>query len=109
MKIVSFNVNSIRSRIHQLTAVVEKHQPEIIALQETKVQDHEFPQADIEALGYRALWFGQKTHYGVALLSRSAPFDTQYGFAGDGDQAQRRLIAASYPLPEGSILSLIHI
>ena len=103
MKIVSFNVNSIRSRMHQLSAVVEKHQPEIIALQETKVQDHEFPQADIEALGYRALWFGQKTHYGVALLSRSVPFDTQYGFAGDGDQAQKRLIAASYPLPEGSI------
>jgi len=103
MKIVSFNVNSIRSRIHQLTAVVEKHQPEIIALQETKVQDHDFPQTEIEALGYRALWFGQKTHYGVALLSRGTPFDAQYGFAGDGDEAQRRLIAASYQVQGGSI------
>ena len=103
MKIVSFNVNSVRSRLHQLTAVVEKHQPEIIALQETKVQDPDFPQAEIEALGYESLWYGQKTHYGVALLSRSAPSDVQYGFAGDGDDAQRRLIAASYPLQEGSL------
>ena len=65
MKIVSFNVNSIRSRLHQLAAVIAKHQPEIIALQETKVQDQDFPQADIEALGYNSLWFGQKTHYGM--------------------------------------------
>jgi len=103
MKIVSFNVNSVRSRMHQLAAVVEKHQPEIIALQETKVRDHDFPRSEIEALGYRALWFGQKTHYGVALLSRSTPIDAQYGFADDGDDAQRRLIAASYQLPGGSI------
>ena len=103
MKIVSFNVNSIRSRLHQLAAVIAKHQPEIIALQETKVQDQDFPQADIKALGYNSLWFGQKTHYGVALLSRSATSDVQYGFAGDKDEAQRRLIAVSYPLQEGSL------
>ena len=107
MKIVSFNVNSVRSRIHQLTAVVEKHQPEIIALQETKVQDHDFPQVEIEALGYSALWFGQKTHYGVALLSRSTPFDAQYGFSGDGDAAQRRLIAASYQV-QGELIRVVN-
>ena len=50
MKIVSFNVNSVRSRLHQLAAVIEKHRPEIIALQETKVQDQDFPKAEIEAL-----------------------------------------------------------
>ena len=107
MKIVSFNVNSVRSRIHQLTEVVEKHQPEIIALQETKVQDHDFPQVEIEALGYTALWFGQKTHYGVALLSRCAPFDAQYGFASDGDAAQRRLIAASYQV-QGELIRVVN-
>ena len=101
MKIVSFNVNSVRTRMHQLAAVIDKHQPEVIALQETKVQDQDFPQTDIEALGYRALWYGQKTHYGVALLSRSEPYDVQYGFADDGVGAQRRLIAASYPLQNG--------
>ena len=103
MKIISFNVNSVRSRLHQLAAVIEKHRPEIIALQETKVQDQDFPRADIVALGYRSIWFGQKTHYGVALLSRSTPSDVQYGFAGDDDGAQRRLIAANYPLQEGSL------
>lgn len=96
MKIVSFNVNSIRTRLHQLAAVIDKHQPEIIALQETKVQDADFPQEAISNLGYHALWYGQKTHYGVALLSRTAPFDVQYGLSGDGKDAQRRLVAANY-------------
>lgn len=96
MKIISFNVNSIRSRLHQLAAVIDKHLPDIIALQETKVQDKDFPRDDIASLGYQAVWFGQKTHYGVALLSRIEPFDVQYGFEDDGDSAQKRLISASY-------------
>ena len=72
MKIVSFNVNSVRMRLHQLARVIDKYQPEFIGLQETKVQDHEFPVADIQALGYEVIFMGQKTHYGVALLSRLA-------------------------------------
>jgi exodeoxyribonuclease-3 len=108
MKIISFNVNSIRSRLHQLAAVIEKHQPEIIALQETKVQDVDFPLAAMQELGYHAIWFGQKTHYGVALLSRAEPINIQYGFAGDADDAQRRLLAASYPLANGQILRVIN-
>lgn len=108
MKVISFNVNSIRTRLHQLAAVIEKHQPEIIALQETKVQDKDFPQADIENLGYRALWFGQKTHYGVALLSRAEAQDVQYGFASDAADAQRRFIAASYPLGDGRMLRVVN-
>lgn len=108
MKIISFNVNSIRSRLHQLAAVIDKHQPELIALQETKVQDVDFPSAAIQALGYHAVWFGQKTHYGVALLSRTKPVNAQYGFVGDDDDAQRRLIAASYPLPDGKVLRVIN-
>ena len=108
MKVVSFNVNSIRTRVHQLAAVIDKHDPEIIALQETKVQDHDFPQKEIEALGYKAAWFGQKTHYGVALLSKQAPQKTLYGFSGDADDAQRRLIAASYPLSDGRVVRIIN-
>lgn len=107
MKIISFNVNSIRSRLHQLAAVIDKHQPEIIALQETKVQDADFPQDDIMALGYRSLWFGQKTHYGVALLSRIEPCDVQYGIVGAGADAQRRLLAASY-LVKGQVLRVLN-
>lgn len=108
MKIISFNVNSIRTRLHQLSAVVDKHQPEIIALQETKVQDVDFPEADIQRLGYEALWFGQKTHYGVAILSRQKPFEEQYGFEADEEDAQRRLLAASYPLAGGKALRVIN-
>lgn len=108
MKIISFNVNSIRSRLHQLEAVIDKHQPEVIALQETKVQDADFPQSDIETLGYKAVWFGQKAHYGVALLSRDEPSEVQYGFESDADDAQRRLIAASYPAPGGKSVRVIN-
>jgi len=108
MKIISFNVNSLRARLHQLAAVVEKHQPEVIALQETKVQDADFPLAEIEGLGYHAVWFGQKTHYGVAILSRSKPDQVQYGFDSDAPDAQRRLIAASYLRPDGRALKVIN-
>lgn len=108
MKIISFNVNSIRIRLHQIKAVIDKHQPEIIAIQETKVQDADFPKQAIEALGYHAVWFGQKTHYGVAILSRNQPDDVQYGFETDGEDTQRRLIAAGYPLANGKILRVIN-
>jgi len=60
MKIVSFNVNSVRMRLHQLQALTDQYQPDIIGLQETKVQDHEFPIADIEKMGYQAVFMGQK-------------------------------------------------
>ncbi len=108
MKIISFNVNSIRMRLHQLAAVIDKHQPEIIALQETKVQDVDFPEADIAKLGYHAVWFGQKTHYGVAILSKSQPDDVQYGFLTDTDEAQKRLIAASYTLESGQKIRILN-
>ena len=108
MKIISFNVNSVRTRLHQLAAVIDKHQPEIIALQETKVQDVDFPEADIEKLGYHSVWFGQKTHYGVAILSRNQPAEVQYGFVSDAEDAQKRLIAASYPLESGQTLRVIN-
>ena len=108
MKVVSFNVNSIRSRMHQLAAVIKKHSPEIIALQETKVQDHEFPEADINDLGYHVVWFGQKTHYGVALMSRSKPENIQYGFDDDPDDAQRRFLSARYALPNGEAMRVLN-
>jgi len=96
MKIVSFNVNSVRQRLHQLAEVIERHAPEFIGLQETKVQDHEFPLADIEALGYQAIFMGQKTHYGVALLSKTACVSPYYGFPGDDDAAQKRFIGGEF-------------
>jgi exodeoxyribonuclease-3 len=108
LKIVSFNVNGIRVRLHQLAALIDKHHPEIIALQETKVQDVDFPVEEIEELGYRAIWFGQKTHYGVALLHRLEPVAVQYGFSDDGPEMQKRLIAATYPSADRRPLRVIN-
>jgi len=95
MKIVSFNVNGIRARLHQLSALVEKHQPDVIGLQEVKVQNDLFPYKDIEALGYSAQVHGQKGHYGVALLNKVDVKDIQLGFPSDEDDAQRRMIGCT--------------
>lgn len=96
MKMLSFNINSIRARVHQLEAIVEAHQPDIIGLQETKVQDHEFPLDVVEQLGYHALFAGQKTHYGVALLSKTPLTNTFTGFPDDDANAQKRLVAGTF-------------
>jgi len=108
MKIVSFNVNGIRSRLHQIQALAEKHRPDIIGLQETKVQDEDFPVAAIEDLGYRVVYHGQKTHYGVALLYRQEPLEVRLGFPGDGDEAQKRFLSAVFRLPSGDALEVIN-
>ena len=93
MKVVSFNVNGLRARLHQLETVIEIHQPDVIGLQEIKVHDDEFPLADIENLGYRVVHHGQKGHYGVAILSKQEPLAVQKGFPGESVDAQRRFIA----------------
>ncbi len=98
MKIVSFNVNSLRQRLHQLASVIDKHSPEFIGLQETKVQDHEFPLEAINELGYQVIFAGQKTHYGVALLSKQACMQPVYGFPGDDENSQKRFIGGEFDL-----------
>lgn len=92
MKIVSFNVNGLRARLHQLQALVDQHQPDIIGLQETKVADELFPLADIQAMGYDAVFHGQKGHYGVALMYRMPLQGSMCGFPHDGEDSQRRLV-----------------
>ncbi len=108
MKIVSFNVNGLRARIHQLQALVEKHQPDIIGLQEIKVHDDEFPAEQLHDLGYQMIHHGQKGHYGVALFSKLEPLKVQKGFSGEDPNHQRRMISASYPLPDGNILRVVN-
>ncbi len=98
MRIVSFNTNGIRARPHQLQALKEKYDPDVIGIQETKAQDADFPLAMIEELGYHAEFFGQKGHYGVALLSREKPLSVSKGFPSDEEDAQRRMITATYQI-----------
>lgn len=108
MKIVSFNSNGLRARLHQLQSIIDKHRPDIIGLQETKVRDEEFPADAIIEMGYRVHFHGQKSHYGVALLSRTAPSSVVKGLPGDGPEDQRRLITADYSLPDGSRLRVVN-
>ncbi len=106
MKAISFNINSIRSRLHQLQAVIDRHQPDFIGLQETKVNDPDFPLADIQAMGYHVEYFGQKTHYGVAIMSRLPFKKVVKGFPGDDEAAQRRFIAGHFDTPFGELILL---
>ncbi len=108
MKCVSFNINSIRSRLHQLEAIVKKYQPDFIGLQETKACDEDFPTEAVEALGYHVAYTGQKTHYGVALMSRW-PFLSQVkGFATDTTETQKRFIGGRFQLDGGRKLTVLN-
>lgn len=106
MKVISFNVNSIRTRLHQLEATIDAHRPDIIGLQETKVNDPDFPLEAIQALGYDVEFFGQKTHYGVAILSRFPFKKVIKGFPGDAPEAQRRFIGGVFDTPLGEVTLL---
>jgi exodeoxyribonuclease III len=93
MKFMSFNVNGIRARLHQLQAVIQKHQPDVLGLQETKVEDSLFPAEYIQDLGYNAVFHGQKGHYGVALLYKGELQVSSKGFPHDSEEAQSRLVS----------------
>ena len=95
-RIVSFNVNGLRSRLDQLEAMIKQHSPDIIGLQETKVSDEEFPHQAIADLGYQVNFHGQKGHYGVALLSKSPAIAVTRGYPTDDEDAQRRMIHGEY-------------
>lgn len=108
MRIISFNINGIRARPHQLEALRDSYDPDVIGLQETKVQDPDFPRQMVEDLGYHVSFYGQKGHYGVALLSKQAPLSGSLGLPSDTGESQRRLITATYPTPEGSQLTVVN-
>ncbi len=108
MRIVSFNINGVRARPHQLEALRDKYDPDVIGLQETKVQDPDFPLQMIEDLGYHVRFYGQKSHYGVALLSKQAPINERLGLPGDTEASQRRLITGTYATPGGSEVTVIN-
>ncbi len=94
MKIATWNVNSLTVRLPQLLDWLGTNPVDAIVLQETKLTDDKFPQAEIEAAGYAAQWFGQKTYNGVALLSRSPASDIRRNIPGFAD-AQARVIAGT--------------
>ena len=96
LKIATFNVNGISSRLPHLLAWLEKEKPDIVALQELKSVDSAFPEADINEAGYGAIWQGQRSWNGVALLSRGQdPIESRRGLPGDPKDDQSRYIEAA--------------
>ncbi len=94
MRIATWNVNSLRVRIPQLTQWLVESPPDVIALQETKVPDDGFPHEAVQALGYQCVISGQKSYNGVALLSKLPMTDVVLGMPGYNDD-QKRVIAAT--------------
>ncbi len=94
MQLATWNVNSLAVRLPQLLAWLAEHPVDAIVLQETKLTDDKFPHADLEAAGYHAQWFGQRTYNGVALISRAESVDVTRNIPGFDDE-QARVIAGT--------------
>jgi exodeoxyribonuclease-3 len=94
MKIASWNVNSLNVRLPQLQQWLRDFAPDVVGLQETKLEDHRFPDTALAEMGYRSVFAGQKTYNGVAILSREPISDVQIGVPGLDDE-QKRVIAAT--------------
>lgn len=94
MKIATWNVNSLRVRLPHVLHWLEREQPDVLALQETKTEDTNFPEKELETAGYRAIYSGQKTYNGVAILSRTPVVEVVTDLPGL-DDPQRRILAAT--------------
>lgn len=94
MKLATWNVNSLKVRLPQVLAWAGKQRPDVLCLQETKLEDANFPRAQIEAAGYRVLFSGQKTYNGVAILSREAGAGAVSAIPALPDE-QKRVLAAT--------------
>lgn len=111
MRIVSYNVNGIKARLPRLIEYLTEEKPDIVCLQELKSSDDTFPEADVRAAGYGAIWHGQKGFNGVAVLARGAdPVERQRGLAGEPEDEHSRyleaevdgVVVASIYLPNGN-------
>lgn len=95
MRIASWNVNSVRARLPRVGPWLEDDGPEVVCLQETKVEDDGYPRDEFEEQGYHLALFGQKSYNGVAIASRSPLSDVSTGLPGEGPDDQKRVIEAT--------------
>lgn len=107
MKIATYNINSINKRFTPLAAWLKKARPDVVCLQELKCEDHQFPAAELRRLGYEAVWRGQRTWNGVAILARgAAPVLTADRLPGDDGDSQSRYIEAAV---QGVLVGCIYL
>ena len=95
MKIVTWNVNSVKARCDRLIAFLEREAPDVVCLQELKCTEDNFPFMEINGAGYECAVFGQKTYNGVAILSKQVASDVVKGMQDNLDDPQARLIAGT--------------
>ena len=95
MKFASWNLNSIRARQERLLAFLERHDPDVVGLQETKVVDDDFPLDALREAGYRSVSVGQKSYNGVSILAKRELADVVTAFGDGGDDAEARVVAAT--------------
>jgi exodeoxyribonuclease-3 len=96
MKLATWNVNSIRAREERLIAFLDRHAPDLVCLQELKTTTEDFPYEAVERAGYVAAVYGQKTYNGVAILSKKPLDEVLVGWPNGPEEAQARLIAATW-------------
>ncbi len=94
-KVATFNANSVRSRLPLIADWLAREKPDVLCLQETKVQDPEFPESFFRERGYHVAFRGQKAHAGVALASRAEPSDVRFGLDDGGPPDEARLVRAT--------------
>ena len=94
MKLAAWNVNSLNVRLGHVIEWLKTHQPDVLCLQELKMEDAKFPLAAFDEIGYNAVFSGQKTYNGVAIISRARPEDVRKDIVGYDDH-QKRVIAAT--------------
>ena len=95
MRIATFNINGIKARLPRLLEWLEETRPAVACLQEIKTQDEGFPAADFEKIGYHAIWHGQKSFNGVAILADGTkPVEVMRGLPGDPEDEHARYIEA---------------
>ena len=94
MRVATWNVNSLRVRLPQLLEWLQARKPDVVCLQETKVEDPDFPVEALRSAGYQAAFAGQKTYNGVAILSRRPAAEVATAMPDFPDE-QKRLIAAT--------------
>jgi exodeoxyribonuclease-3 len=104
--IASWNVNSVRARLQRIQDWLERERPDVVCLQETKVQDEAFPHEALGDVGYESLAYGQKTYNGVAILSRDTAHEVSRGFGDGEDELGARFLVAEW---KGILIASVYV